>query len=364
MSQKNEAPALILTLLVTLGLIGGGLWWLTQRSGLLGGFGGSSPSPDTGTSTNEIPTTPSPTNATVSPSAPTANDFASVADIPSGLFNYGGSTTWAPIRGTVDSVIAATHPQFQLRYTDPLTGTPGSASGIRMLLDNQLAFSQSSRSLRPEEYQQAQQRGFSLREVPVAIEGIAIAVHPDLDVPGLTLSQIRDIYTGRIANWSEVGGSDLPITPYSRRIEDGGTVEFFAENVLAGDSFGSGVQFVTNTTQALREVAANPGGVYYASAPEVVGQCTTKPLPIGRQPNELVAPYQEPLVPASQCPGRRNRLNAAAFQSGQYPITRRLFVIIKQNGQADQLAGESYANLLLTNQGQDLLTEAGFVRIR
>jgi phosphate transport system substrate-binding protein len=45
-------------------------------------------------------------------------------------------------------------------------------------------------------------------------------------------------------------------------------------------------------------------------------------------------------------------------------LTRRLFVIVKQNGQADQQAGEAYANLLLTNQGQDLLTQAGFVRIR
>jgi len=39
--------------------------------------------------------------------------------------------------------------------------------------------------------------------------------------------------------------------------------------------------------------------------------------------------------------------------SGQYPITRQLFVIVKQNGQSDQQAGVAYANLLLTNQGQE-----------
>jgi len=43
------------------------------------------------------------------------------------------------------------------------------------------------------------------------------------------------------------------------------------------------------------------------------------------------------------------------FRSGEYPITRRLFVIVKQNGQTEQ-AGIAYANLLLTNQGQELHT--------
>ena len=48
-------------------------------------------------------------------------------------------------------------------------------------------FAQSSRSIKPEEYQAAQQRGFSLKEIPVAIDAIAIAVHPSLNLPGLCL---------------------------------------------------------------------------------------------------------------------------------------------------------------------------------
>jgi phosphate transport system substrate-binding protein len=251
-----------------------------------------------------------------------------------------------------------------LRYTDPTTGAPGSGSGIKMLLNNQMAFSQSSRSIKDEEYQQAQARGFTLKEIPVAIDGIAVAVHPNLNIPGLTITQLKDIYTGKITNWNQVGGSNLSITPYSRRIEEGGTIEFFAENVLEGQKFGANVQFIGTTTEALRQVADNPGGIYYASAPEVVGQCTVKPLPLGRNSNEWVPPYQEPFVSLSQCPSQRNQLNATAFQSGQYPITRRLFVIVKQNGQADQQAGVAYAQLLLTAQGQNLISKAGFVSIR
>ena len=345
MSQKNETTVLVLALLITLGLVGAGVWWFTSRSGLNLGSGQQNQSQP-----------PQQSNS--------AESFAKVQNVPTGLFNYGGSTTWAPIRRDVDPAIQTVWPGFQLRYTSPTIGAAGSGTGIKMLLNNQLAFAQSSRSIKNEEYQQASQRGLTLKEIPVAIDGIAIAVNPNLSIPGLTVAQIKDIYTGKLTNWNQVGGPNLAITPYSRRKEEGGTIEFFVENILEGGNFGANVQFIPTTTQALQQLASNPGGIYYASAPEVVPQCGIKSLPVGREANQLVPPYQEPFVPISQCPGKRNQLNAEAFKSGQYPITRRLFVIVKQNGQDDQRAGEAYANLLLSNQGQDLITKTGFVRIR
>jgi phosphate transport system substrate-binding protein len=344
MTKKNETTILVLALLLTLGLVAG-VYWLLSRdfSNNLGGLGNNQ-SQSLGTSN--------------------AKTFAEVKNVPSGLIRYGGSTTWAPIRTQVDTGIQTVFPQFQIRYTDPPAGAPGSGTGIKMLLNNQLAFAQSSRSIKDEEYQNAQQRGFQLKEIPVAIDGIAVAVNPNLNIPGLTVAQLKDIYTGKINNWQQVGGSNLPITPFSRRVEEGGTIEFFVENILGGEKFAANVQFIPTTTQALQEVGKNPGGIYYASAPEIVGQCSVKSIPLGRTANELVPPYQEPFVPLSQCPQQRNQLNATAFQNGKYPITRRLFVIVKQNGQVDQQAGEAYANLLLSDQGQELISKAGFVRIR
>jgi phosphate transport system substrate-binding protein len=339
-SQKKETTILALTLLITVAL-GGALWWLINN-GTIDVFN---------------------KNQRNSIGKSYGDSFKSVPNIPSGLFSYGGSTTWAPIRGIVDSEIEKVLPQFKLRYTDPTTGAPGTATGIKMLLNNQLVFSQSSRPIKNEEYTLAQQRGFALKEIPVAIDGIAITVNPDLNVPSLSVDQVKDIYTGKITNWSQVGGVSLPITPYSRRLSDGGTVEFFNENVLGGGKFGNNVQYIPTTTQALQEVAKNPGGIYYASAPEIVGQCSVKPLPLQGQSGGLVAPYKEPFVPLSNCPQKRNTLNATAFQSGAYPITRRLFVVVKQNN-PDQQAGEAYANLLLTNQGQELIEKAGYVRIK
>ena len=343
MSQKNETTVLVLALLITLSLVSGVYWWLARSYGIrLGSF----------------------TNNQSQPNLQSGEkNFKSVKDIPSGLFSYGGSTTWAPIRKEADAAIKTALPKFQLRYTNPTTGAPGTGTGIKMLLTNQLAFSQSSRSVKDKEYQQAQQRGFKLEEIPVAIDGIAIAVNPNLNIPGLTLTQLRDIYTGKITNWQEVGGENQKIVPLSK-MSEGGTVEFFVNNILEKEEFGQNVDKITTTTEGLRKVAQNKGGIYYASAPEVVGQCGIKPLPIGRTQSNLIPPYKEPYIPPSDCPQKRNKLNVDAFRSDEYPMTRRLFVVVKKNDRIDEEAGVAYANLLLTDQGQKLISKAGFVRIR
>ncbi|HAC65570.1 MAG TPA: phosphate ABC transporter substrate-binding protein [Cyanothece sp. UBA12306] len=343
MTQKNQTIPLILSLIITLGIIGTIYWLVVNQLGI-----NFSPSPSP------------PNKATLK----AFNTFKEVPNIPSWLFNYGGSTTWAPIRKSVDQELQNVHPNFRLRYTDPISGTPGSSNGIRMLIDDQLAFSQSSRPLKDEEYERAKKRGFTLKQIPVAIDSIAIAIHPDLNVPGITIDQLRDIYLGKITNWQQVGGPDLSIRPYSRRPEDGGTVEFFQKNILDQENFGQNIIYIFSTTQALRKVAEEKGSIYYASAPEVVPQCTVKTLPLGQKPGQWVTAYQTPFIPLSQCPQKRNQLNKSAFQKGEYPITRRLFVIIKENGEVDQQAGKAYAQLLLTQQGQDLIEEAGFISIR
>lgn len=357
MAQKNDTTALILAFLVTAGLIGGGFWWFTQRSG-------SDISKLLLTNPSSSPTSSSPGtggDATPPVSQSSAADFAGVQNVPSGLFSYGGSTTWAPIRQTVDPVIQSTRSEFRLRYVTPISGAPGSGAGIRMLLQDEIAFAQSSRPVSDQENQTAAQRGFKLKQIPVALDGIAIAVNPSLNLPGLTIEQIKSIYSGTITNWNQVGGPDLAIQPFERPPTAGaGTIE-----VLLGDSKpGANVQDVATTTEGLRKLAANPGGIYFSTATELVPQCTVKPVPIGRQPGQFIPPYQEPLVPPASCPAQRNQLNASAFQSGQYPLTRNLFVVIKENGAAEQKAGEAYANFLLTAQGQALLAKAGFVSIR
>ena len=210
MSQKNETGVLVLALLITAALVAGGFWWFTRRSGIdLGGRTSSKlDNPNLGIDNTNNKRKPPPT-----PGQSNVENFASVQNVPSGLFNYGGSTSWAPIRLAIDPKIQAARPEFRLRYVEPTSGSPSSGNGIRMLLDGRLAFAQSSRPLLDQEYNQAQQRGFVLKQIPIAIDGLAIAVNPNLDIPGLTIDQLKSIYTGKITNWKQLGGPDLAIKP-------------------------------------------------------------------------------------------------------------------------------------------------------
>ncbi|MBW4506691.1 MAG: substrate-binding domain-containing protein [Scytonematopsis contorta HA4267-MV1] len=356
MSGKKETLVLLFAALISIGFLLGGV-------GLLGLFLMNFLRPPNSTNSNPDKPNVAFTEAPVAITSNTVNK-CNVPNLPKGTFTYGGSTTWAPIRRDVDSVLTKNCPQFGLVYYNPPNKKPGSGTGIELLIDNLLSFSQSSRSVKGEENQKALQKGLNLKEIPVAIDGIAVAVNPNLNISGLTVAQLKDIYTGKITNWKQVGGSDLAITAYTRTKEAGGTVEFFVENVLNKEDFASNVIYIGTTTEALRKLARNPGGIYYASAPEVVPQCSVKSLAIGNDASKLVLPYQEPLVSGSQCAVQPNKLNSNAFRRGDYPITRKLFVIVKLNGQNDQQAGEAYANWLLTPQAQDLIEKAGFVRLQ
>ena len=351
---------LVSALLVALGLVGGGVWLLTYRPS-------SQPSnspvtdlktPSTSKIASQISTSiPSHTRDYIS-------EFSRVENVPSGEFAYGGSVAWAKLHRELEPVLQAARPEFKLSYTLPANGIPSSGTGIRMLLDNQLAFAYSSRPLHSDEYQKALQQGYNLSEITVALQGIAIVVHPKLNIPGLTLAQLKDIYTGKIANWNQVGGPNLTITPYSLPAKDSGIAEFFEHFVMQYLPFAENVTFVPTTTNAVGQVAHNLGGIFYASAPEVIGQCRIKPLSIGHHSDELIPPYQEPLVPPSKCPERRNQLNLTAMQTGQYPILQPLFVAVKHDGRVNEQAGKAYAHLLLTDQGQELIRRAGFIPIR
>ncbi len=290
--------------------------------------------------------------------------FTQVKSVPTGLFRYGGSTAWAPIRLIVDSSIQAQRLEFQLRYVEPSEFPASSSEGIRMLLSGQLSFAQSARPLMQWEYEAAKQRGFSLKQIPVAIDGIALAVHPRLNLSGLTLDQLQLIYSGQIRNWKQVGGPDLDITPYwrSRNATSGMTLPLGGLHTRPSDMMN--LRFVPTTTTALNRLAEFPGGIYYASASLLAPQCSVKLLPLGRQPGKFVAPYNKRETPTNRCPTQRYQSNLSAFQTGQYPITRYLYVIVKENQEVEQQAGEAYAKFLLTPQGQALLSQAGFAPLR
>jgi phosphate transport system substrate-binding protein len=209
----------------------------------------------------------------------------------------------------------------------------------------------------------AQQQGQSIDAIPVALNGFTIVVHPNNGIAGLTMEQLRAIYAGRITNWKELGGMDLPIQVIDReRIEDG------LPNLILGQEAPSpGTTYVKTPTEGIQSVSRNPGGIYYASSALILNQCNIRRVPLGAKVGE----YFDPELPSETgdriCEGKQPKMRPnfeALRQSGQYPLKGYLYVVVLKNNRTQQQVGESYANLLLSEQGQALIEKTGYVRIR
>ncbi len=327
---------------------------------------------------------PTPINSVRSFSSTAAGEgetFATVQGVvPIGKFKFGGSTTWATTRqpqSSIDAAIQGVFPKYDIDYIDTsITEAKsvqegrcenhlGSNTGICWLIEGDLDFAQSSVALSKTKYAD---RAIEVKlvEKAVAYDALTVVVNPQLKISGLTISQLRRIYTGKVTNWSEVGGPDLPILAFSRSEKVDGTVTAFKGFILQPEDEWNPSQIVNNTTQGLQQVKFSPNGIFFGAAKEVMTDfCGVRPLAIGSNENDLIKPYLEPLSLAETCSkGKRNQINPAVIKNQLYPLTRKIYVVTKADGTDRQKAGEAYANLLMTQQGQELLEKSGFVSIK
>ncbi|MEL6493659.1 MAG: substrate-binding domain-containing protein [Cyanobacteria bacterium J06623_7] len=287
-------------------------------------------------------------------------------NLPSGTWQYGGSTTWQPINRLVRQKLGQKHPDFQLIHTDHAALPNGSGTGIRMLIKGQISFALSSRPVSDREYDAAIVRGKILKQVPVAIDGVVAVVNPQLNLDGLTTKQLGAIYRGQITNWKAVGGPDLPIIPYARPSQSG-TTEFWRTNILKSLQYGGNVVFVEESTAAIAKVAdmTDLGGIYFTSIAEVINNCDIKPLALARRSASIPVGIRQGDRCNVPAPSTKVRyLNLSGLRTGEYPLIRRLFIIIEINSPVDEEVGEAYKNFMLTQEGQNLIARAGFIPIR
>jgi uncharacterized membrane protein YfcA/ABC-type phosphate transport system substrate-binding protein len=285
------------------------------------------------------------------------NAMQDVLNVPNGQFFYGGTMGAAALRSkSFLNEIQIAHPDFRLRYLDPLSVPPDSSTGIKMLLNGELSFAESQRPLRESEYRQAQARGFILKQIPIAITGAAFYTHPDLRLPGLSLEQLQAIYTGELTNWSEIGGPNLPIIPVSQDTDSTGSTLGLLFQDLPSDrqTLSASIHYVRDTTAAIRKVATTPGAIGFGTQAVVANQTSIRfvGLAKGRSRN-----YIQPILPNKQ-------VNKTVLQDGSYPLMQRVFVVLREDGTLDELAGIAYANLLLSEKGQALIGQAGYLPIR
>lgn len=271
-----------------------------------------------------------------------------VPNVPKGLFNYNGATSFASLETNgMNKEISLAHPEYKLRYTEPLNSRPGGATGIRMLLDGELTFALSGRPIKDVEYEKAESRNFALEQIPVAIDGVAFFVNPQLPVAALSIEQLKDVFQGKITNWKELGGLDLPIFPVSQDPEVHVTVSLLLNN---GEQLGDRVKIVRDYTTAMQEVAKNPGAISFSPASLVRNQQSIRSIGLAKgNSQQYVFPIDN------------GQINLKALRNGSYPITRRMYVIVRRDGTVEEQAGIAYSNLLLTNEGQQTIKDAGFV---
>lgn len=287
---------------------------------------------------------------------------------PQGRWQYSGSQTWRSINNLVVEQISQPSNQFRLIYTHHPTLPNGSSTGIKMLIDGQVSFSLSSRPVSDLEYDAAIIRGKILKQVPVAIDRLAVVVNPNLNIDGLTVSQLAGIYSGRITNWSQIGGQDLLINPYAHSTQSG-TTEFFRNNILKSRTYGGNVVFLEESELAIQKIQApiEPGGIYFVSASEVINNCKLKLVPIARRSGHTFVDLYQPADTCDRLSSNipnNSLLNLETLQIVEYPLIRRLFIIIEINSPIDEEVGEAYKNLLLSKQGQKIVEHAGFIPIR
>lgn len=284
------------------------------------------------------------------------DSFTKVTNVPQGVFFYGGAMASAGIRSqNTLAKIAEAQPQFQLTYEDPLVLPPDSGTGIQMVIDGTISFAESFRPLKQVEYDLASSRGFKLKQVPVATTAIAFYVNPQLNIPGLSLEQVEKIYSGQITNWKQVGGPDLSIVPVSQDPDAKVSTSFLLQGLPGSmKKFGTDVQVVRDTTSAVRKVAQTPGAIGYGAQPLVVNQSTIRPIGLAKRGSRN---YVQP-------GNSTQKINKQAILDGSYPLIRRIFVILREDGEIDELAGRAYVNLLLSEQGQTLIDKAGYLPVR
>lgn len=223
----------------------------------------------------------------------------------------------------------------------------GSGTGIAALINGTVDIANASRDMKQEEIESAQANGIDPIEFVVAIDALAIIVHPDNPVDQLTVPQIAGIYTGRITNWEQVGGWDADIVLLSRESNSGTHVYFLEEVVRGGDDesddiFAPQTLFMPSSVGITSEVRRNPNAIGYDGL-GYVDEAHEKIVAVAADTGE---PYWRPSVETAS--------------SGDYPIARPLYMYT-----AGEPTGAiaAYLEWITSPAGQEIVAELGFVPI-
>ena len=233
------------------------------------------------------------------------------------------------------------HPDISISVTGG-----GSGTGIAALINKTTNIANASRKIKQEELDEANANGVAPLEHIIARDAIAVVVNPNNPISQLTLQQISDIYSGKINNWSEIGGEDRPIVRLSRETNSG-THVYFLETVLRMGKPDDKTLFSTDTLLLpssegiIAEVRQNPNAIGYDG--------------LGYVPDDL-----KTIAIAPEAGDAYVLPSIATVNNKSYPIARDLYMYT--DGEPQGVIKE-YLDWILSGEAQQIVADQGFVPV-
>jgi phosphate transport system substrate-binding protein len=214
----------------------------------------------------------------------------------------------------------------------------GSGTGLAALQNGTTDICNSSRPIKPSEVAEFVKK-FKVRphEFKMCMDGLAVYVHESNPVTQLSIPQLEAIFTGKITNWKDVGGPDLPISLYGRE-NSSGTYEFYKEHVLNKKDFAAATKTMPGTAAVIQGVAKDKNGIGYGGIAYGEG---IKHLKVSKTDgSEAFEPSEDNVL------------------SMKYPIARYLFNYVdpaKNSG-----AVSDYIKWCISDEGQAVVKDVGY----
>ncbi|MEP5759961.1 MAG: phosphate ABC transporter substrate-binding/OmpA family protein [Litoreibacter sp.] len=225
-----------------------------------------------------------------------------------------------------------------------LVTTSSSSGAFDALLDGSAEIGMSSRRITRDEARALRSDGAGSMVDPnqehiIAVDSIIVITHPENPVNTLSLRDLRDIYTGDIRNWSDLGGPDLPIVVVHRDL-DSGTGATFNERILgaADATISKAAVRMTDDTSVAAIVNAEPSVIGF------VGLAFQR----GAQPVQLVNDCRITMTP-----------DAFSARTEEYLLQRRLYLY--NRGDTLNPEGTNFLDFVTSPEVDDVILKSGFV---
>lgn len=242
------------------------------------------------------------------------------ADGLSGTVNLDGSTAMSGVMAALQEAFREREPGVRINCSGS-----GSGAGIELALAGTADIGLSSRELTEEEIS----RGAV--GVTLALDGVAVIVHPDNPLTELSWEQLAELFTGRASRWTDVGGEDRPVAVYGREAGSGTRTAF--ESALGVTDRCRYTNEYCSTGDVIGNVASNPNAIGYASL-SAVGDAAA-----------AVA------VDGTTC-------TLETLRDGSYPIRRPFLLVIRRDTALSEAAG-AFLRFAVSGEAEAYLNAAG-----